>query len=232
MNTKGGPITPYQNGGAGGTLIDPNLPTSQASFIFWRKPVYTADDGSLWCPGCGGATYASNPYDFLYLAFAKPPSAIASLPPFTPGIAHVQFDKGRDMDKKKPAGTDGARVTFHGVDVVAIDIVLVIWTPEQLRVLSDIWPVLFPPAYKGNPPAYDVQHPLFAIHGIKSLQFVGGGGPHVDERGIGSFRMRAIEFLKPGKKNAVKTEVGAIGSLLDAGAYPTPSTNLQNLGPL
>jgi len=212
----GDPITPYVNAFP---------PPQQASFVFWRKPIYTREDGALWCPGFEGETYASNPFDFIYLG-------VPSTRPFTPGICRINFDKGRDFDKKKPAGTDGARVTFHGVDVVPIDIELLIWTPEQLKALAALWPVLFPAAFKGSPPAYDVQNPLFAMHDIKAAQFVGGGGPHIDERGIGSFRMRAIEFRKPGKKNATKTEVGAIGSILDPGAYPLPSTNTQNLGPL
>lgn len=218
-------VTPYTNNGLGGTLINPSLPVSQTSFQFWRKPVYTAANGDLWCPGVEGATFDTNPWSYIYLG-------IPSTQPFTPGVCRVSFDKARDIDKKKSAGTDGARVAIHGVDLAAVDIELLIWTPEQLKVLSNIWPILFPPAYKGAPPAYDVQHPLFSIHSIKSVQFIGGSGPVIDQNGRGVFRMRAIEFQKPGKKNATKTDVGSIGSLLDPGAYPTPSGNTANLGPL
>jgi hypothetical protein len=219
------PITPYTNNGQSGTLINPYLPTSQAAFVFWRKPVFTANDGTLWCPGFEGPTYASSPWDFVYLG-------IPSTSPFTPGICRVDFEKARDIDKKKAAGNDGARVTIHGADLAAINIELRIWTPEQLKALANLWPVLFPPAYKGAPPAYDVQHPSFAIHAIKSAQFIGGSGPYVDPSGMATFRMRAIEFQKPSKKNVTKTAVGSIGSLLDPGAYNMPSNNTSNLGPL
>jgi hypothetical protein len=213
-----------------GDLIIPYTTTDvgspqPTSFQFWRSPVYTASDGQLWCPGIIGETYSSRPWDFIYLG-------IPSTQPFTPGICRVMFDKARDIDKKKAAGNDGARVAIHGVDLAAIDIELLIWTPEQLKALASLWPVLFPPAYKGPPPAYDVQHPAFSIHAVKSVQFIAGGGPQIDQQGRGIFRMRAIEYQKPGKKNAVATAVGSIGSLLDPGAYPTPGQNPPNLGPL
>lgn len=219
------PTTPYVNNGQGGTLINPYLPTSQASFVFWRKPVFTASDGTLWSPGFEGPTYSANPWDFVYLG-------IPSTEPFTPGICRVTVDNSRDVDKKKAAGSDGARVTIHGKEPAKVDIEIIIWTPEQLKALAGLWPVLFPPAYKKSPPAYDAQHPVLSIHGIKSLQFIGGSGPDIDGQGRGSFKMKALEFLKPGKKNAAKTESGSIGSLLDPGAYPTPGQSPVNLGPL
>lgn len=216
-------VQPYSNTGAGSTLINPYLPTQQASFQFWQKPVYQASDGTLWCPGVEGATYATSPWDYIYLG-------IPSTQPFTPGICKLRVNKWRDVDKKKAVGSDGARVTIHGVDPASIDIEITIWTPEQLKALAILWPILFPQAYKGSPPAYDVQHPLLSIHNIKSLQFTGGEGPEIDQQHRGVFKMHAIEFLKPGKK-ATKTETGSIGSLLDPGAYPTPGSNSTNLGP-
>jgi hypothetical protein len=96
---------------------------------------------------------------------------------------------------------------------------------------------LFPQAYKGSPPAYDVQHPMLAIHGIKALQFTSGEGPEIDAQGRGVFKMSAWEFLKP-KKAAPKTEVKPIGSRLDVGVEPTtasgfalPGSDPNNLGP-
>lgn len=217
-------IQVYSNTGAGSSLINPYLPQSQVSFQFWQKPVYQNDDGSYWCPGFEGETYATNPWDYIYLG-------IPSTTPFTPGICRVRLRKERSMDKKKPVGSDGARVTFHGVDPAEFDIEIKIWTPEQLRQLANIWPTLFPQAYKGAPPAYDVQHPIFTIHNVKSVQFVGGEGPEIGTDRTATFRMRAIEFLKPSKKSATKTDEKAISSLLDPGAYPTPGSNTSNLGP-
>lgn len=219
---SGGLITPYVT--SGGPILNPSQPVAQASFVFWRKPVYTAGNGDLWCPGVEGDTYATSLWDYLYLG-------VPSTMPYSPGVIRMSFDKARDIDKKKAAGNDGARVAIHGMDLAAVDFDLLIWTPQQLKALAALWDLLFPPSYKGAPPAYDVQHPQLAFHRIKSLQFIGGSGPVIDAQGRGSFRMRAIEFQKPGKKNATKTEVGSIGSLLDPGAYQKPSGNTSNLGP-
>jgi hypothetical protein len=205
-------------------LIQPYQNVQQVSFQFWAKPVLQASDGTYYSPGFDGPTYASSPWDYLYLG-------VPSTQPFTPGLCTVAVNRTRDVDKKKAAGNDGARVTIHGVDAAMVEIAIRIWTPEQLRQLAALWPTLFPNAYKGAPPAYDVQHPMLTYHNIKSLQFIGGEGPDIDERRIGMFRLHAIEFLKPGKTNATKTAVGSIGSLLDPPTYPKPSANTTNLGP-
>lgn len=207
-----------------GNLIQPYQGLNQVSFQFWAKPVLQTSSGVYYCPGFDGETYASNAWDYLYLG-------IPSTQPFTPGLCRVIVNRTRDIDKKKAAGTDGARVTIHGVDAAMVDIEIRVWTPEQLRQLANLWPVLFPNAYNGSPPAYDVQHPQLSYHNIKSLQFIGGSGPVIDERRVGTFHMSAIEFLKPGKKNATKTAVGSIGSLLDDTGYPKPGSNSENLGP-
>lgn len=209
-------------------------PGPRVSFQFWRQPVYQLQDGSYWHPGADGPTYLvgyDSPESYLYLG-------IPSTQPYTPGKATVHVRKARDVDKKKAAGNDGARVAIHGADLAAAEIELLIWTPEQLRQLNNLWPILFPPNYKGSPPAYDVQHPKLSLHHVKALQFIGGDGPEIDGQGRGVFRMTAIEFAKPGTKNATKTEVAALGSLLDAGAvvttpggFASPGANPSNLGP-
>lgn len=206
---------------------------SRVNFQFWRQPVLELDDGTYWHPGSDGPTYLTgvdSAWSYLYLG-------IPSTQPYTPGKATVHVTKFRDVDKKKAAGNDGGRITIHGVEPCQVDIEIFIWTPEQLRALSGLWPTLFPQAYKGTPPAYDVQHPLLTIHGIKALQFVKGEGPELDGKGGGVFKMSAWEFLKP-KTGATKTEVKAIGSLLDAGAvqtsgsgYALPGSDPSNLGP-
>lgn len=220
-------ITPYTNSGQGGSIINPYLPQSQVAFQFWQKPVYTASDGSLWCPGFEGKTYADSPWDYLYIA-------TGSTKTFTPGICRVRSRKERRMDKKKPVGSDGARVTLYGIDAAEFDVEIKIWTPDQLKALATLWPVLFPQFNKGSPPSFEVQHPLFSIHNIKAAQFVGGEGPDIQPDRSGIFRMRAVEFLKPSKKNMTKTESGSVAplpNLLDPGAYPKPGSNTADLGP-
>jgi hypothetical protein len=208
----------------GGQLIQPYSNASQVSFQFWQKPILHASDGTLFCPGFEGLTYAINPWDYIYIG-------TPSTDPRTPGVCTVRIRKEREMQKKKPVGSDGSRVTFHGIVAAEFDIEIKVWTPEQLKALAGLWPDLFPPAYKGDPPNYDVQHPLFTIHSVKSAQFVSGDGPNIGPDRTATFHIHAVEYLKPSKKKAVSTSVGPSRSLFDPGAYPTPGSNSANRNP-
>jgi hypothetical protein len=134
------------NAQGSGTLKEPYTTggPSQAAFLFWDKPVYQATTdgdgikaGDLWCPGCTGPTYSSNPWDSVVIAGTQ-----------TPGIAEINVSTQRAVDKKKPAGSDGARTTIHGREPADIEIRLIIWTPQQLRALLALWPTLLTPPYK------------------------------------------------------------------------------------
>lgn len=233
-------IQPY----SGNTIINPYGPTGGAqgtrvSFQFWRQPVFQLSDGTYFTPGCDGPTYASNPWDKVEIDATVPPPFVASGSKLsTPGIAKVRVTKFRDVDKKKPAGSDGARITIHGLEPAQIEIELQIWTPEQLRQLAAMWPVLSPAAYKGSPAAYDVRHPAFTggLHSISSVQFVSLEGPEIDNRGVGVFRMKAWEFLKPGNPSVsvTKTAAAPAPTLYDTTNSPTvstPGSSSANTGP-
>lgn len=244
------PTFPYANGGAtksqtagalinpysGNTIQNPYGPSvaTRVSFAFWRQPVYQIADGSYFTPGCDGPTYVSDPWSKVELGL----STILQYngQPRTPGIAKVRVEKFRDVDKKKAAGNDGARVTIHGVEPAEVEIEVQIWTPEQLRQLLQLWGILFPAANKGAPPAISVQHPAFTsnLHAIRSLQFVRMEGPEVQPNGIGIFRMRAWEFLKPGTKSATATAAAPLPTVYDQAtksSVSTPGSNSANLAP-
>jgi hypothetical protein len=106
------------------------------AFDFWA-PTFTAADGSLVSPGFTGNLYASNVWDFVDFAGER-----------TPGLAEVTVDKERGLDEKKSPGSDGATLTLHGSNPAKIEIKLTIWTPEQLRRLNELWPILLTPPYK------------------------------------------------------------------------------------
>lgn len=211
--------------------IQPYTNVSPVSFAFWGSPVLQQSDGTLWCPGFDGPTFADRPWDYVKVATSYGPSVGGVPPDRTPGIARVVPRKEFSADKKKAAGAHGARYTFHGLDPAEFFIELRLWTPEQLRQLQAMWSDLFVPAAKGSPLAFDVTHPAFDIHAIKSVQFAGGEGPEIGPDRVGIFRIRVIEFLPPAKSNATKTNVAPIGSRLDPGANPTPGSNPANLGP-
>jgi hypothetical protein len=219
---------------------------TQEAFSFWAKPVLKDSTGKLYCPGFEGATYLQNEYDFLVFgtksdASGYGPQGFSST---TPGKATIKITKFRDVDKKKQAGSDGARITVHGVEPAEVDIELLIWTPEQLKALNALWPIIFPRAYKDQVDAFDVSHPILQLHDVKSLIFTAGSGPDIDKDRVGHFTMRAVEFLLPKKKSVTTLKASKpLKTLLDKkgsapasntsepSKYPTAGSNSKNTGP-
>lgn len=193
-----------------------------ANFDFWGGPVHVAQDGTYYCAGFVGDTYAANSFDKVYLGIASPQ-------PYTPGKAIVNVKKARAHDRKKAAGSDGERVTFHGAMLSEVDIQLIIWTPEQLRAVYAMWPEILPKNYKGSPPAVSIYHPACIAHGVKAVQFVEGAGPSDGPFPRSKvFSLRALEYAKP-SGNATKTDEGAGASTLDpkTGAVTLPSVTVR-----
>lgn len=100
---------------------------------FWGSPVLQRQDGTLYCPGYMGNTYASSQWDFVVIGNFT-----------TPGIARLTCDKQREVDKKKVKGADGARITLAGLEPAKVEIRLTIWTPEQLKQLDILRAQIFP----------------------------------------------------------------------------------------
>jgi hypothetical protein len=107
------------------------------TFDFWYQPVFQDADGTLFCNGCTGPTIATSLWDKVFFNM-KP----------TPGIAEVEVKRERKVDVKDAAGADGATTTIHGVSPAEITVRLMIWTPEQYKVLRSQWPRLMTPPYK------------------------------------------------------------------------------------
>lgn len=122
-------------------LVQPYQNVAAVAFQFWAKPVLQAQDGSYYCPGFEGATYAKNEWDKLIISVPYNPPLEE---PSTPGLCEISVTKERTYDKKKAAGSDGARVTVHGIDPAQVEVRVTVWTPEQLRRLKSLWDVLFP----------------------------------------------------------------------------------------
>lgn len=208
-----------------------NLPNA-ASFDFWSQPVLTNDKGELYCPGFIGNTFAKGAWDSVKIGSVQ-----------TPGICEVTVFKARDVDKKKAAGSDGARLTIHGIEPGTGDIELTIWTPEQLKTLRAAWEKISPssnkrpkgvPASAPWPPAFDVAHPVFKAHAIKSVVVIGAEGPKPGRiKGSRIFTIKWVEYLAPSKKKVTHSPVASKGSTLDPkGSYPTPGSNPANTGPV
>lgn len=107
---------------------------------FWWPCVYEDDNGDWFSPGFVGNTYSKHPWDAVFI----PIPYSGSEQPYTPGICEVTAEKQRTVDKKKSKGTDGARITVHGIELSEGEIRITIWTPQQYRILAAMWPVIFP----------------------------------------------------------------------------------------
>lgn len=211
-------------------------------FEFWAQPVITDEDtGELSCPGFTGPTYSNNPWDVVTIGGDR-----------TPGIAQVMCEKRRAIDRKKPAGADGARITVHGADLAEVQIQLLIWTPQQLAVLNALWARWMPPSGKSkpqqtkasgqknapkaiDPSPFIVSHPKFITHDVTAIQIIGGRGP--DDGPVPRskvFTILAVEFRSPSTgASKTNTPVAAIGSTLDEGIvdHPLAGENPDNTGP-
>lgn len=201
------------------------------AFDFWVQPVFTNDAGLLYCPGFTGETFAKWDWDFVKIGDRK-----------TPGLCEVTPQKARDVDKKKAAGSNGARLTIHGIDPGSFEIAITIWTPEQLKALRELWLYVFPPTNQRPrgasptapwPPAFDVQHPALKTHAIKSAVFISGDGPKPGSiKGSRVFTIKAVEYLAPSKKNVTQSPVASKPSTRDPDVvYATPGTDPNNTGP-
>jgi hypothetical protein len=108
---------------------------------FWGRPVIQDASGNLFCPGFTGNTYSQHPWQSVTMPGV--PHSGKSLPR-TPGICDVTCDKQREVDKKKAKGSDGARITLAGLQPAKVEIRVHIWTPEQLKELDILRPIIFP----------------------------------------------------------------------------------------
>lgn len=214
-------------------LVTPYRNVNQVAFDFWASPVLQNSDGTYWTPGCEGDTYMSNLDSIVTIGGGSAPSANAGQVFALPGLCTVHCHTEYATDKKKPAGSNGARITVHGVDATDIEIDVMIWTPEQLRQFRNIWNIIFP-GNKGTQQARDVSHPTFTTHGVKSMIVVGitgpDKGPVVNSR---MFNIRGFSFAKPGSTNVTTTPKGAkpLGDIYSPTSYPTPGSNSANTGP-
>jgi len=210
---------------------------AMVSFDFWGAPIYEDSRGDLYCPGFTGDTYAANPWDYVLMyglseAVASPLSALAG-PVKTPGIAKVDARKGAAIDRKKAAGSNGETITVHGLNAGDISIALLIWTPQQLKVLRAIWKNIFSPTGKLIPAVVQVVHPSFTEAGISAIQLTGTlgwtDGPVPRSK---VFTMQAVEFFPPTKhKSVTKTQTAPKGTLIDPNAHPTPGSDPKNANP-
>ena len=85
------------------------------------------------------------------------------------GLVRFTGELGRKLDVKNAKGADGATITDDGADPETIEIEYTMWTREQWFAWQQFVPIVNPAAQKGKLKPVDVDHPIFALHGIKSI---------------------------------------------------------------
>lgn len=172
----------------------------------------------------GEATSLENPWDVCTLG-----------PNRLPGLVKIRPRRSRKLDKKKPPGSHFATVTNQGYNPGELEIVLLLWTPDQWNALQDMMPSLEPPATQGTgTPTFDIVHPVAAFRNIKSIIIEEIEGPFESSavRGGMEMRFKCIQFSPPPKNvNATDTPKNAIAPRANALSQPVAPTDPATILP-
>ncbi len=118
------------------------------------------------------------------------------------GVATISGDAFKKRaDRRHAAGSDGARITDRGFDLVDLTVTLVAWTPEQGEQLRSIYLLAAP---RSGPTtqrrALDVEHPALAWTGITQLYVTGGTLPEADDGKL-KCTLKCTEYREPPPRN-------------------------------
>lgn len=96
-----------------------------------------------------------------------------------PGVVEVTSDKGRDIHKAKPKGTDGCYLEDEGYEGGKVTIRLTMTTEEQWQAYQRILPKIDPEQLGGLKRPVSILHPEPNAKGIKTVYVVriNGGAP-------------------------------------------------------
>lgn len=173
--------------------------------------------------GAVGNTYSDNPIEYVYFG-------LPLVDPRTPGVSRVSIsEREQKVDVKSAAGTNGGRLTTHGLKPGSVEIAIQFWTQAQGDALQTLWANVWPDTAKKDLPCFDVSHPFLSFHNIKAIQVVGFKGPEPGpEPHSLVFTIKARVYQPAGKKTVTKSdEAPSSNNALTKGSHPTPS----NTGP-
>lgn len=132
------------------------------------------------------------------------------------GFVTITGGVSRDIQKKKPKGADGARITDNGYNLAEMNITLTIVRQQEWDDFQNVLLPLIHPRRKGGPRSpVVIQHPALNVLGVSRIYFERIGLPVVDSKGIGTVSMDAIEWA-PAPKD-VKKAAGRGATVPDAG---------------
>lgn len=113
-----------------------------------------------------------------------------------PGLPRVLGGKGKRIQVKLSAGSNGAVPTYLGEDPCDFSIRLTIWTPNQWKWLKQFVDLISPPAtVRIAPKIAKVEYPALALIGIYDMYVVRVAIPTVDDQGRGTQEISCVEYL-------------------------------------
>lgn len=150
-----------------------------------------------------------NPFVVMYAALPSQGTKIL------PGLIHINEGHLKSLvNKKKPKGKPGYRLTHLGDDNPPVEIILGMWRAAQWKEWLRMLPLIHP-LDGGPPPAVGVQNPILNGYGIESLYLLQvsllklSPRPPKGSPEWGEVSMRFHQFLPPKAKNVKKTPVSA-----------------------
>ncbi len=176
-----------------------------------------------------------NPHQFDDQTFENPPNPwdyVALNGVVLPGIAKVKVGKGRKLDVKLPPASHGATITDRGYKPAPVEITLTQWTPSQNTLMQQLMSgantllSLEPkPNTSYQAPAYPIDHPATAMHGVTNVIIEDIEGPEDSSvKGAKEYRIKCLQFFPPPKLDATNTPKGTIAPQPNALTPTDPST--------
>ena len=126
------------------------------------------------------------------------------------GLATVTGDAfKKKIDKRRAAGSDGARIVDKGFDLVELTMTLVGWLPEHAVQNESLLALIAPRGgARGRGRALDVSYASLAAAGITQVYVTGATLPVADEGKV-TWTIRATEYRDPGPTNRTRRAVPA-----------------------
>ena len=126
------------------------------------------------------------------------------------GLATVTGDAfKKKIDKRRAAGSDGARIVDKGFDLVELTMTLVGWLPEHAVQIESLLALIAPRGgARGRGRALDVSYASLAAAGITQVYVTGATLPVADEGKV-TWTIRATEYRDPGPTNRTRRAVPA-----------------------
>lgn len=169
-----------------------------------------------------------------------------------PGLARVTGELEQVIDKKKKPGRDGAKLSLLGWEPTKVEILLELWTGDQLAALESFLRIIRAKVTPAPPSAatsasyrdaaVDIYYPSLELMQIRSVLIYSVGLLQRGDQDTYTLKLKALEFRDdPARVTTPKTSADnwskqgdalsarANQGQVAAGDVPPPSTN--NVGP-